>query len=274
MIIIWIFSIIISNSLPDNKCRSVAESLNAHKDYYNAVTEYERFLFHDSDTITTDSIKDNIRIKLAESYYQTDEFSRADKIVNSLIEGRSHLAQNAQLLRAQFYIRAKQYFRAKIELSDLLLFSPNQTAQNRVNQLFGYIALQEKEFDEAVKYFNSAQDTFLINMTNRIIQAPKKNPVLSQIMSSVIPGSGEIYAGKYGWGILSLLVNAATVYGTVNCYKKKQYLDATLIFTMLFTRFYSGSVNNARDFALEYNEKIYQSKIKQVERYFYFGDLP
>lgn len=263
--IFWIILFTISNT--SNSYLPAAESLYLQKDYYSAATEYERFLFYNSITPINDSMIDNIRLKLAECYYNSGEYNRAQKIVGNLIEQRGYFAQEAQLLRTQFYIKEKQYFRAKIELNDLLIFNHNPEKEREVYNLLGYIALQEREFDEASKYFNLSQDTFLIVNIEDIIKAPKKNVVLSQVMSTIIPGSGEIYSRKYGWGVLSLLVNAAAIYGTVNCYKNKQYLDASLIFTLLFTRFYNGSRNNARDFALEYNKRIYQSKIKEIEKY-------
>lgn len=262
MIFLWM---LILNLLNNQIYPTIADSLYTQKDYYNAATEYERFIFHYS--ASDDSMLDNIRLRLATCYFYTNEFIRAEKITKQISAQHSDLFEDATLLQAQYYIRDNQMFKAKLELSDLIFFSKNQEKQHKAYILLGYIALQEREVKEAAKYFNLTQDTVLVQAVKEMLQVPKKNTALSQIMSSVIPGSGEIYCGKYGWGLLSLLVNTATIYGTINCYKNKQYLDASLIFTLFFTRFYNGSRNNARDFAVAYNEKIYRAKLKEIHNY-------
>jgi hypothetical protein len=150
------------------------------------------------------------------------------------------------------------------------LFNNNiqDSIKKEINRNLGYIALQEYELNDAINCFTQASDSFLINKTQATVKLPKKNILLSQILSSIIPGTGEMYCGKYGWGILSFLVNFASIYGTIKCYQNKQYLDATLIFSLFFIRFYNGSRNNARDFAQEYNNKIYSTKLKDLNTYY------
>jgi hypothetical protein len=159
-----------------------------------------------------------------------------------------------------------ELFKAKIELNDLILFNNNlqDSTKKEINQNLGYIALQEHEPNDALNYFTQAKDSILIFKTYAMTNLPKKNILLSQILSSIIPGTGEMYCGKYGWGLLSLLVNSASIYGTVYSYKKKNYLDAALIFSLFFSRFYNGSRNNAHDFAQAYNERVYQQRLKEL----------
>lgn len=244
---------------------AVAESLYAHKDYYNAATEYERILFYN--ITTDDSTSAAIKCRLAHCYYETGERERAEPIISHLLERQNRTCGQAQLLRVDYYLREKEYFRAKVELSDILLFANNESVKKTAYCLLGYIALQEHQERDAIKYFTIAQDTFLTNRAEALINTPKKNPSLSQIMSSILPGSGEIYAGKYSLGIWSLFINSACVYGIIHSYQKKQYLDATLIFLFLFTRFYNGSRNNAQYFTVKYNERKLGSKIKEIQDY-------
>ena len=242
-----------------------AESLFVHKDYFNAATEFERYLFDNRANLTSDSIQ-NIKFTLVKSYLNAGEIDRAEKILQELAAQNNSLARTSQIILAQIYLKHGDLFKAKLELNDLLLFNTD-TLKPTIYTLLGKIAIQERETKDALNYFSLANDSFLIAKTIIIQEKHKKNVLLSQILSSVIPGAGEIYCGKYGWGILSLLVNSASLYGTVYTYKKKQYLDATLIFSVFFTRFYNGSRNNARDFAQEYNEKILNQQILEIEKY-------
>lgn len=245
---------------------SFAESLYEQNDYYNSATEYERYLFYHNN----DSLFSEIKLKLAKAYIMSAEINKAEKILQELSSKKIKASQDAQLNLAKLYMLQGELFKAKIELNDLLLFNINiqDTVKKESNLNLGYIALQEHEPNEAINYFNQAQDSFLIAQTKVITKLPKKNVLLSQILSSIIPGTGEVYCGKYGWGILSFLVNSASIYGTIKCYQNKQYLDATLIFSLFFTRFYNGTRNNARDFAQEYNNKIYSAKLKNFNTYY------
>lgn len=239
---------------------SYADSLYEQGDYYNSATEYERYLFYNP----SDSLKPAIKLKLAQTYIKSNEINKAEKILQELSSQEIKQSQQAQMDLANLYISQGNLFKAKIELNDLLLFNNNlqDSIKKEIYRNLGYIALQEHEPTDALNNFTQAQDCFLISKTKPLTQLPRKNVLLSQVLSSIIPGTGEMYSGKYGWGILSLLVNSASMYGTIRCYQKKQYLDASLIFSLFFTRFYNGSRNNARDFAQSYNERIYQQKLK------------
>jgi predicted negative regulator of RcsB-dependent stress response len=239
-----------------------ADSLYQQGDYYNSATEYERYLFYNP----TDSLSPEIKLKLAHAYIQSNEINKAVKILQELRTQDTKHSNQAQIDLAKLYMSQEELFKAKIELNDLLLFNDNlqDSTKKEINQNLGYIALQEREPNDALNYFTQAQDSFLIFKTQTLTKLPKKNILLSQILSSIIPGTGEMYCGKYGWGILSLLVNSVSIYGTIYTYRHKQYLDASLIFSLLFIRFYNGSRNNAHDFAQAYNERVYQQRLREL----------
>ncbi len=242
---------------------SIAESLYEQKDYFNAITEFERYLFFNPSA----SQQRKIKYKLARSYFYCNETLKSENILRALLSEQDSLSQKAQQLLAQIYLDTKRYFRAKIELNDLLITAGYHN-KTEIYRALGYVALQELEPQTALEYFTLAQDSWLITKTHHILRLPKKNVSLAQLLSTFIPGSGEIYARRYGWGILSFLINSAAIYGTIHSIKNKQYLDATLIFTIFFTRFYNGSRNNARDFAISYNQKNYQKAMKEIQRYY------
>jgi hypothetical protein len=216
-----------------------------------------------------DSFLQNIKLKLTRSYFYSQESDKTEKILQELSSQKGQFAQEAQLQLAKLYIHEGDFFKAKIELNDLLLFSDQSNNQKiprkEVYENLGYIALQEHELNDALGYFTQAEDSLLIANTKAMPKLPKKNVLLSQVLSSIVPGSGEIYCGRYGIGLLSFLVNSASVLGMVYTYKNKQYLDAALIFSLFFTRFYNGSRNNARDFAWEFNNRMYKQKFTEIE---------
>jgi hypothetical protein len=88
-------------------------------------------------------------------------------------------------------------------------------------------------------------------------------PVLGGILSAVIPGSGQVYSGKYFSGLISLLGVAAAAAGTWYYNEKgnREFTYSLGFFTLLF---YTGNIyagyNSARGRNLD-EEKRYFNRI-------------
>ena len=124
-----------------------------------------------------------------------------------------------------------------------------------------------KEFAKVdTTYYPLAEESVKINQyATDLKNHQKKSPVLAGFMSSIIPGSGRIYAGETGEGISSLLTVGGLGFVTWENYNKKGPRHfKTLFFGTIFTAFYIGniygtvfSVKIAEDeFQKEYDNKI------------------
>mgnify|MGYP000726682064 CR=1 FL=1 len=85
-------------------------------------------------------------------------------------------------------------------------------------------------------------------------QAHYKDPTAARIMSYILPGSGQMYAGDLFQGLNSLLVTGLAGALVVWALLEEDYLDAVLAMFFVFQRFYFGSPYHARRLALEYND--------------------
>ena len=74
-------------------------------------------------------------------------------------------------------------------------------------------------------------------------------------MSLFLPGSGQVYAGRPWNGLLSLVLNATAGYLTVDAFREDRHLDGTLLFTLVWSRFYFGGLDNAGRYAVAFNRK-------------------
>ena len=173
-------------------------------------------------------------------------------------------AQRSQAALIKLYINQKNYPLARLELNDLFLSSADRQAQKDRLEIDGYLCLLEYDVDGAIRIFTEAGDDSLVDAARTLQRLPKKNPTLSTLFSTIIPGTGEIYCNRYRIGISALVANALTVGGIVYSIKNKKYVDAVLIFSFLFHRFYFGSQRNARDFAVDYNEAAYERRAAQL----------
>ena len=169
------------------------------------------------------------------AYLGSNETGRAEKILQELNSQRKQISQAVQIYLSQLYIKQRELYKAKMELNDLLLFNSDlpENLKKEIYKNLIYIALLEHEPNDVINYSTLTKDSTIISETKAITQLPKKNVLLSQVLSSIIPGSGEIYCGRFGSGLLSFFVNSASVFGIVYTYKHKQYVDATLIFSLI-----------------------------------------
>jgi hypothetical protein len=84
-----------------------------------------------------------------------------------------------------------------------------------------------------------------------------KSPVLSGILSAVLPGSGQLYNGRPWEALLSLSFNAAFAGATYYSYKELENIPLTIISGAAFLGFYIGNITNAVTDAQRINADTY-----------------
>lgn len=100
--------------------------------------------------------------------------------------------------------------------------------------------------------------------------AKRKSPVLASIMSAIIPGTGKMYCGYWGDGVISLLFTASSTYfavrgfqkyGTTNVYP---WIIGGLAFSYYASNVYGGAAS-----AIRYNDNIDHGLIHETEQILY-----
>lgn len=94
------------------------------------------------------------------------------------------------------------------------------------------------------KYFAFSQEEEKLVENYRLIQQHKrKSPLLAGLMSAVVPGSGKIYAGKTGQGLITFIQNLALGFQTYEAYRRDGWKSPRfLVYGGLFTFFYVGNI--------------------------------
>lgn len=241
---------------------SLADSLYAHGDYYGAATEYERFLFDNP----SDDRADETRFQLALAFSRSGEPEKAEDILKGLIDRSPSWGKRARTALIALYFREKNYPLARMEVNDLLLSNPPPAEKNRLYALAGLLDLEEHNPASAALNFARAGEDSLCRAARDLERLSGKNPSLAALLSTIVPGTGELYAGRFRIGASALVVNALTVGGVVYTVAHKKYVDAVLIFSFLFPRFYFGSQRNARNFAHAGNETVYQRRLEAIRK--------
>lgn len=236
---------------------SLADSLYENSYYELAQIEYKREFFF------CPGLKDNPkkRLNFALSLLNSDDF-RGIKELNSMIIDFPDLAPGLNLSMAKYHIKTGNYYQA----NELL-------AQSEEKNLLGFVYLLNDRFSDAQNLFIENGNYVLAQEINAYMQKPKKSRKTAALLSFLCPGSGEIYAGNIKGGIMDFLLNFGSGYLIYNAMKQKKYVDAALVFTFLFPRFYLGSIYNAQKSVMQRNEIDRQQWLSQIkDTYFPFKD--
>jgi hypothetical protein len=151
-------------------------------------------------------------------------------------------------------------------LFNLMTMTKDSVQRRTLSREAGWLSVETGDFGQAADEFALAGDSAPTADCKRLTRLPSRNPGLAMLASTVIPGSGELYDGSLRLGLSSFAVNAAVITGVVYCVDRKFYLDAALLATVLFGRFYSGSRSNAYDLARDFNERIRQQAARDLRR--------
>jgi len=235
---------------------ALADSLYAHNHFDVAYIEYERtFFFHPE----LESNPQN-RVRYAISLFHHDQY-RGIREFHNILQNKPDLAPELKIDIACCYLDSGYAH----EASGLFI----QTGEKR---LLGYTFLFDNRLYSARDVFGSSGDSVIVDEINTHLEMPKKSLRTAALLSIICPGAGEIYGGNTKLGIQDFLLNLGSGYLIYNAVKQKKYIDATLVFSLLFNRFYLGSIQNAQESAAKTNEKSRQIWLSQMKNR-YFEDL-
>ncbi|MEZ4901419.1 MAG: hypothetical protein R2822_06490 [Spirosomataceae bacterium] len=96
----------------------------------------------------------------------------------------------------------------------------------------------------AGKYFAFSQEEDKLTQHAQLIRTHRrKAPVVAALLSTIVPGSGKIYAGKTGQGVITLIQNLALGLQAYEAYRRDGWKSPRfLIYGGLFTFFYVGNI--------------------------------
>jgi hypothetical protein len=235
---------------------TLADSLYNHHHYDLAYIEYERTFFFYPELQATPQKW----VQYAISLFHSDQY-RGIREFHDILQNRPDLASELKIDIARCYLDSGYAH----EASGLFI-------QTDEKKLLGYTFLFDNRLYSARDVFSLSEDSVIVQEINTYFEMPKKSPRTAALLSLICPGAGEIYGGNTKLGIQDFLLNLGSGFLLYNAMRKKKYVDAVLIFSLFFNRFYIGSIHNAQESAQKTNEKsreIWFNHIKTM----YFTDL-
>lgn len=240
---------------------ALGDSLLKHGFDAQAVQEFRRS-FWLADPVDTSAGLTHLRLGLSlaagnQLFAAAEELRAAGRI-------SPELAEPAQTALAGYYAHAQRYDLAAFEISDLLVFTRDSARRAELNSALGWLRLREGDISSAAGSYDLAGKPDVASMLRSDKGTHLRSSTRAAVLSSLVPGSGESYAGRPATGLLAFAVTAGSLVWAVTAAKSDDWMSASVIVSTLFWRFYSGSRANAVAFADEYNSAARHRRIASL----------
>ena len=251
-----------------------AEQLFESGDYQAARLAYKRLLFYQPDT----EFRDIADYRIAQSYYYQNEPTHAETLFRdfSTEHPNSPLRFRSQLMLGQLHFDAGAYPLARTTLFELLHTTNDPKVVEAAHYLRGWCYIYTTDWNKAISELRQADISNmsgyrpkkareLADILLKETPLPTKSPQMAGWLSTVVPGTGQFYAGKIREGLLAAALNGTFIYLTVDAIRERRYVDCVGL-SLIGWRFYWGNRTEAKRFATEYNAHREQALIETLNR--------
>ena len=251
-----------------------AEQLFESGDYRAARREYKRFLFYQPDT----EFRDVADYRIAQSYYYQNRPERAEHLFREflIVHPNSLFRFRSQLMIGQLQFDAGAYSLARTTLFELLHSSEDTEAATAARYLRGWCYIYTSDWNKAIAELRRVEtfqpDTSVAKNARRLADTllettplPHKSPQIAGWLSTIAPGSGQLYVGRVKEGILTAALSGTFIYLVADAIRERRYVDCAGI-SLVGWQFYWGNRMDARRFASEYNKNREQELIQTLKR--------
>lgn len=246
IISLFIFQMLPGQSFPETL--KYADEQYVSGDLDNASKAYQRALFFSEG-------EENLHIfrQLANIAFLKKDYNTAREYFGLAINQAGNDSLKTALLfeKATCYILGRDY---QFALIDLLSVNPeDEHTGKRLDFYMGLCYFGMEDFDNAKSHFRLCTDSadsvkFEALFSHKRLWSP--SPKKARIFSTIIPGSGQVYAGDIKAGMNSLLLTAGLVALGINISVKYKLIDAIATVLPWYQRYYMGGVGKAEEIAI------------------------
>jgi putative component of membrane protein insertase Oxa1/YidC/SpoIIIJ protein YidD len=214
-----------------------ADDLFESGDLDRARVEYLRLLHHHPQSAHATKCHERIALCLAHVARRSEALAEAEKIADPAERERTRALVLRELDRPVEALDAAQAGGSPL-LSGMLAIEAGRADVARES----FAGLEPRLRDE------------LLGRVDELEALPSRSPWLAGSMSAVLPGSGQLYAGRPADGAVAFLTNALLIGGTVVAARNDEDVTAVALGFVAFG-FYAGNVYGAANAAVRHDRE-------------------
>lgn len=248
-----------------------ADSLFGEGDYYRAITEYKRFLFH----YPAEKRAETALFRIAESCFKARRWQEAIDAVGTFMEKypAGRLIHEAHILKGLCERNLKRYEDALRSFDRVLeTTAASDDARQRALYESALVHVDREDWDRAKESFSKIPDGSTLHPSalrfssglSRIHELPQKSPAAAGTLAAIIPGSGHVYAERYRDGLVAFLLNGAFILAAVEFFRNDHDI-AGGIAAFFEAGFYAGNIYSAVSSAHKFNRREREEYLRKLK---------
>ncbi len=196
---------------PEN-VRKFADFLYEQGDYLRAASEYQRYLFYQPQE------SEEMRYKIALCYRFAGQSEQAIQNFQMLLRAHSEgrFTSRAYYQIGATYFLQDQYVQSVQFLREALPHVTDVRQHAEAEQLIGLSYLMQKQWSEAGEVFKTLQESEVASVSQKAAvyhsyakngaDLPTRSPFLAGTLSTIVPGAGRLYTGRFSAAFTSLFI--------------------------------------------------------------------
>ena len=248
-----------------------ANHLEQEGDFFRAITEYHRVIFHWPDHPL--AIESQFRIGL--SHLSQDDPESALSTFQDMLALSSVNSTNERIRLglARAYFNLSKWDRADQQL-DILERSGTVIPRSSIQYNRLWCRLKPGLMDEALRFWRSESLTNgsmtgkshneIHDVLMEFSRTPYKHPELAGALSAAIPGLGQVYTGRWRDGLISFLVNGLFI-GAIAVAIDRGHDESAAVLGFFELGFYSANIYNAVNDAHKKNRDQLENNLHRFE---------
>jgi tetratricopeptide (TPR) repeat protein len=254
----------------DIKQIQFADALYDSGDYYRAISEYKRYIFYNGEG----KFVKNAVYKIAMSYLMAGKYDEAADSFDGISAKYSGDLKYLSMLGEAMAAALKKDYVYSTSVADRILNDDGASKYlDKAHYLIGFNYMDLGDFKASDAEFGKIEGTELGGssasiraLLNKSTEIPTRSPVISGILSLIIPGSGHMYCGRWADGIISLLLNSFFIYNTYEARVRKDNVQE-LAYGIPEIFLYLSSVYGSVVSADRFNNDEVREFIKSADQY-------
>ena len=224
--------------------------------YFEAITEYKRQLYFNQS-----GKQDELLYKMANVYYQAEQSLLAEEPLIDAITNPESSQSDRECLKLLATIHWDNYdYDAMRKVLTLLSSQSDSIQQNKIEYITAWTYIYQADWPQGIECLRRVhfiETSGLIDDVSNVSTVPQKSKKVASLMSNIIPGTGQLYAGDFQNALFSFLLVGSLEASIIWNIVEKAYFIAATKYMFLFSRYSKGGLKNlARKIDLENIDRI------------------